>query len=109
MVDLEKYIECALYSAGFSELRTRRRKRSTSLELAQPHSEPSSEASAPRGTDRLADRTALGPEEQVELQDEARLLGEVLAELSPLQRTIVKLRSVSTRSTAVRRSSTRFV
>jgi RNA polymerase sigma factor (sigma-70 family) len=92
VVDVEKYLECALYSAGLAELRTRRRKRTTSLESVQPRSRSNGEPLGAAGADWLTDRTALLPEEQVELRVEVRLLEEVLYELSPLQRTIVKLR-----------------
>jgi RNA polymerase sigma factor (sigma-70 family) len=92
VVDVEKYLECALYSAGLAELRTRRRKRTTSLESVQARSRSNGEPLGEAGGDWLTDRTVLLPEEQVELRDEVRLLEEVLYELSPLQRTIVKLR-----------------
>jgi RNA polymerase sigma factor (sigma-70 family) len=92
IVDLEKYLESALYTAGLEQLRLRRRKRWVSLERARLRDGPARRRGGVLGPDGLVDRTDPLPEEQIEMREDARLLGELLSELSPLQQFIVKAR-----------------
>jgi RNA polymerase sigma factor (sigma-70 family) len=90
--DVEKYLESAVYSAGLKELRRRRRRPVISLSTARLRNNGNGRTDWQEGSDALADRTALLPEEQLERVEDVRLLSELLDELTPLQREIVKLR-----------------
>lgn len=90
--DVEKYLEVAVYRAGLKELRRRRRRPIVSLSVAQFRSGSGGRGVWQQGVDALSDRTEPLPEEQVESREDARLLAELLEELTPLQRKIVKLR-----------------
>jgi RNA polymerase sigma factor (sigma-70 family) len=90
--DPEKYLAAAVYSAGLKELRRRRRRPVVPLSLARLRTGAGGHATWQQGAEALADRTAPLPEEQVESREDARLLVELLDELTPLQRRIIKLR-----------------
>jgi RNA polymerase sigma factor (sigma-70 family) len=90
--DPEKYLEAAVYSAGLKELRRRRRRPIVSLSFARFRNGASGRGVWQQGVDALAERTEPLPEEQVESREDARLLVELLEELTPLQRRIIKLR-----------------
>jgi RNA polymerase sigma factor (sigma-70 family) len=89
--DLDKYLESALYTAGLKELRRRRRRPVISLSSARGRNGQRAE-SEDGGVDSVPDADALTPAERVERLDEARIAAELLDELPPLQRDIVKLR-----------------
>ena len=90
--DVEKYLEAALYSAGLKELRRRRRRPTVSLSAARFKNGNGGSAAWQQGPEALTDRTASLPEEQVESREDARLVTELLEDLTPLQRRIIKLR-----------------
>jgi RNA polymerase sigma factor (sigma-70 family) len=90
--DPEKFLETAVYSAGLKELRRRRRRPIVSLSFARFRSGASARGTWEQGVEALADRTEPLPEEQVESREDAMLLAELLEELTPLQRRIIKLR-----------------
>ena len=90
--DPEKYLEVAVYRAGLKELRRRRRRPIVSLSFARFKNGTGGGGSWQQGVDALAERTEPLPEEQVESREDARLLAELLDELTPLQRRIIKLR-----------------
>jgi RNA polymerase sigma factor (sigma-70 family) len=89
--DLEKYLEAAVYSAGLKELRRRRRRPAASLSVVRLGGDGSG-GERHQVVEALADRTAPLPQDQVESREETRLLVELLDELTPLQRQIIKLR-----------------
>jgi RNA polymerase sigma factor (sigma-70 family) len=96
--DVEKYLEMALYNRGVDELRARELRPADSLETIRVRYEGTQIESEPRGEDRhggpdsLVERTAPLPDEQVETQEEALLVLELLAELTPLQQRILAVR-----------------
>lgn len=90
--NLEKYLASAVYSAGLKELRRRRRRPVVSLSGARFRNGAGRRGDWQQGVDALADPTAPLPEEQIESREEAWLLSELLDELTPLQRRIIKLR-----------------
>jgi RNA polymerase sigma factor (sigma-70 family) len=90
--DPEKYLEVAVYNAGLKELRRRRRRPIVPLSLARFRNGAGGTGAWQQGPDALAERTEPLPEEQVESREDARLLAELLEELTPLQRRIIKLR-----------------
>src|SRR5919201_1658994 len=89
--DIEQYLEVAVYRAGLKELRRRRRRPIVPLSVAQFRNGAGGRGVWQQGAEALADRTQPLPEEQVESREDARLLVELLDELTPLQRKIVKL------------------
>jgi RNA polymerase sigma factor (sigma-70 family) len=90
--DVEKYLEVAVYRAGLKELRRRRRRPIVSLSVAHFRNGSGGRGVWQQGADAIADRTEPLPEEQVESREDARLLAELLDELTPLQQKLVKLR-----------------
>jgi RNA polymerase sigma factor (sigma-70 family) len=90
--DVEKYLEVAVYRAGLKELRRRRRRPTVSLSVAQFRNGSGGRGVWQQGADAIADPTEPLPQEQVESREDARLLAELLEELTPLQRKLVKLR-----------------
>lgn len=90
--NVEKYLEAALYSAGLKELRRRRRKPVVSLTTARLKNGVAGHGALQQGPEALADRTVPLPDEQVQSREDARLLAELLDDLTPLQRRIIKLR-----------------
>jgi RNA polymerase sigma factor (sigma-70 family) len=89
--DLDKYLEAAVYSAGLKELRTRRRRPVVSLSTVGARGGDGGQTEDD-GVGSIVDADAPSPFEQVERLDDVRLVGELLGELPPLQRDIVKLR-----------------
>jgi RNA polymerase sigma factor (sigma-70 family) len=89
--DIEQYLEVAVYRAGLKELRRRQRRPIVPLSVAQFRNGSGGRGVWQQGVEALADRTEPLPEEQVESREDARLLAELLDELTPLQRKIVKL------------------
>ena len=92
IADIEKYLEAAVFNAGLMELRRRRRRPIVPLSVARFRNGAGGRGAWQQGVDALADRTEPLPEEQVESREDARLLGELLEELTPLQQRIIKLR-----------------
>jgi RNA polymerase sigma factor (sigma-70 family) len=90
--DPETFLECAVYSAGLKELRRRRRRPVVSLSAARFRNGTGGRGAWQEGVDALDERTAPLPEEQVESREDAWLLKELLEDLTPLQRCIIKLR-----------------
>jgi RNA polymerase sigma factor (sigma-70 family) len=90
--DVEKYLEAAVFNAGLMELRRQRRHPIVSLSGARFKNGAGGRGAWQQGVDALVDPTEPLPEEQVESREDARLLGELLEELTPLQRKIIKLR-----------------
>jgi RNA polymerase sigma factor (sigma-70 family) len=89
--DVEKYLEAALYSAGLKELRRRRRRPVVSLSTARFKNGDGGHGGLHQGTDALTDQTVLLPDEQVQVREEAQWVAELLDELTPLQRRVIKL------------------
>jgi RNA polymerase sigma factor (sigma-70 family) len=90
ITNVEKYLESAVYSAGLKELRRRRRRPTVPLSVALLDK---TEDGNPRPSiEALIDRTAPLPDEEVEAREAARLLSELLDELTPLQQSVIKLR-----------------
>ena len=90
--DVEKYLETALYSAGLKELRRRRRKPVVPLASARFKPGGGTGGGLQQGAEALTDRTIPLPDELVQSREDARWLAELLDELTPLQRRIIKLR-----------------
>lgn len=90
--DVERYLEAAVYSAGLKELRRRRRKPVVSLATARFKNGAGGQGALQQGMEALADRTVPLPDEQVQTREDAQLLAELLEDLTPLQRRIIKLR-----------------
>jgi RNA polymerase sigma factor (sigma-70 family) len=89
--DLDKYLESALYTAGLKELRRRRRRPVVSLSSVTGR-KGGAGGREEGGASSIPDLTAPSPAERVERLDDARIAAELLVELPPLQRDIVKLR-----------------
>ncbi len=89
--DLEMYLEAAVFNAGLKELRRRRRRSSVPLSVTRFREGADGHGVWKQGIDAVADRTEPLPEEHAEDRDDARLVGELLEELTPLQRKIIKL------------------
>src|SRR4051794_3865938 len=87
--ELEKRLAHAVYWQGLQELRTRRRKPAVSLEAVSTRNGSHDDETA--GDCEPADSDSLRPDEQAEIRALGELAREVIADLTPLQQTIIKV------------------
>ena len=87
--DLDSYLYEAVHSQGLMELRRRRRRPTVPLD---PSAKGRADGGREGGIERLVDETTSLPEEVAETRALAATVADLLAELSPRQRLIVKAR-----------------